>query len=115
MARQRLECVRFIAAFAPSTERVDRRVSGQNALKSADKSDALERFATTNAIRTVGGYGSGLYATWAAEENQHCNCRRRQASSGHGSGRSVARLARLFRVQEVVSSNLTAPTILPTA
>ena len=30
-----------------------------------------------------------------------------------GSGRSVAWLARLFRVQEVVSSNLTAPTILP--
>ena len=29
-----------------------------------------------------------------------------------GSGRSVAWLARLFRVQEVVSSNLTAPTIL---
>jgi hypothetical protein len=28
------------------------------------------------------------------------------------SGRSVAWLARLFRVQEVVSSNLTAPTIL---
>ena len=28
-----------------------------------------------------------------------------------GSGRSVAWLARLFRVQEVVSSNLTAPTI----
>ena len=27
-----------------------------------------------------------------------------------GSGRSVAWLARLFRVQEVVSSNLTAPT-----
>ena len=27
------------------------------------------------------------------------------------SGRSVAWLARLFRVQEVVSSNLTAPTI----
>ena len=41
MARQRLECVRFIAAFAPSTEGVDRRLSGQNALKSADKSDAL--------------------------------------------------------------------------
>ena len=33
--------------------------------------------------------------------------------SRHGSGRSVAWLARLFRVQEVVSSNLTAPTILP--
>src|SRR3989442_6993791 len=31
---------------------------------------------------------------------------------GIGSGRSVARLARLVRVQEVVSSNLTAPTIL---
>ncbi len=30
-----------------------------------------------------------------------------------GSGRSVAWLARLFRVQEVVSSNLTAPTIFP--
>ena len=30
---------------------------------------------------------------------------------GLGSGRSVAWLARLFRVQEVVSSNLTAPTI----
>ena len=30
---------------------------------------------------------------------------------GHESGRSVAWLARLFRVQEVVSSNLTAPTI----
>ena len=29
----------------------------------------------------------------------------------HVSGRSVAWLARLFRVQEVVSSNLTAPTI----
>src|SRR5690349_1676059 len=29
------------------------------------------------------------------------------------SGRSVAWLARLFRVQEVVSSNLTAPTIFP--
>jgi hypothetical protein len=29
---------------------------------------------------------------------------------GPGSGRSVAWLARLFRVQEVVSSNLTAPT-----
>ena len=29
-----------------------------------------------------------------------------------GTGRSVAWLARLFRVQEVVSSNLTAPTIL---
>ena len=29
---------------------------------------------------------------------------------GQGSGRSVAWLARLFRVQEVVSSNLTAPT-----
>ena len=29
-----------------------------------------------------------------------------------GSGRSVAWLARLVRVQEVVSSNLTAPTIL---
>src|SRR6185312_16087018 len=29
-----------------------------------------------------------------------------------GSGRSVAWLARLFRVQEVVSSNLTAPTII---
>ena len=28
-----------------------------------------------------------------------------------GSGRSVVWLARLFRVQEVVSSNLTAPTI----
>ena len=32
-----------------------------------------------------------------------------------GSGRSVAWLARLVRVQEVVSSNLTAPTILLTA
>jgi hypothetical protein len=42
MARQRLECMRFTAAFAPSTERVDWRVSGQNALKSADKSDALQ-------------------------------------------------------------------------
>jgi hypothetical protein len=31
--------------------------------------------------------------------------------SAHESGRSVAWLARLFRVQEVVSSNLTAPTI----
>ena len=30
------------------------------------------------------------------------------------SGRSVAWLARLFRVQEVVSSNLTAPTIFST-
>ncbi len=30
-----------------------------------------------------------------------------------GTGRSVAWLARLFRVQEVVSSNLTAPTIFP--
>ncbi len=29
------------------------------------------------------------------------------------SGRSVAWLARLFRVQEVVSSNLTAPTTFP--
>ena len=32
-----------------------------------------------------------------------------------GSGRSVAWLARLFRVQEVVSSNLTAPTIFSTS
>ena len=32
--------------------------------------------------------------------------------SAFGSGRSVVWLARLFRVQEVVSSNLTAPTIL---
>jgi hypothetical protein len=34
-------------------------------------------------------------------------------STGSASGRSVAWLARLFRVQEVVSSNLTAPTIFP--
>jgi hypothetical protein len=31
--------------------------------------------------------------------------------AGHGSGRRVAWLARLLGVQEVVSSNLTAPTI----
>src|SRR5438552_6529407 len=33
------------------------------------------------------------------------------ASSATGSGRSVAWLARVFRVHEVVSSNLTAPTM----
>ena len=38
--------------------------------------------------------------------------RHRQYVGLLGSGRSVAWLARLFRVQEVVSSNLTAPTIL---
>ena len=36
-------------------------------------------------------------------------------SAASGSGRSVAWLARLFRVQEVVSSNLTAPTIFSPA
>ena len=36
---------------------------------------------------------------------------RRSFSDGRGSGRSVAWLARLLGVQEVVSSNLTAPTI----
>ena len=35
-----------------------------------------------------------------------------RAICGPRSGRSVAWLARLFRVQEVVSSNLTAPTTL---
>src|SRR5262249_24133689 len=34
-----------------------------------------------------------------------------EQSSGIGSGRSVARLARLLGVQEVASSNLAAPTI----
>ena len=34
----------------------------------------------------------------------------RQVYAGLGSGRSVARLARVVRVHEVVSSNLTAPT-----
>ena len=41
------------------------------------------------------------------------SCNREQLGHFHGpyeSGRSVAWLARLFRVQEVVSSNLTAPT-----
>src|SRR5262245_28779246 len=41
-----------------------------------------------------------------------CKQQRRPASFRPDSGRSVAWLARLFRVQEVVSSNLTAPTIL---
>ena len=46
-------------------------------------------------------------------EIHRCQARRRAATfSGPRSGRSVAWLARLFRVQEVVSSNLTAPTIL---
>ena len=45
-------------------------------------------------------------------EIQHCLSRRGQATClTLMSGRSVAWLARLFRVQEVVSSNLTAPTI----
>jgi hypothetical protein len=46
------------------------------------------------------------------QKNHHCNWRLRRAFILFcGSGRSVAWLARLFRVQEVVSSNLTAPTI----
>ena len=36
-------------------------------------------------------------------------------ASEYGSGRSVARLARLLGVQEVASSNLAAPTILTSA
>ncbi len=47
-----------------------------------------------------------------ALEIQHCLSRRGRATCLIlMSGRSVAWLARLFRVQEVVSSNLTAPTI----
>src|SRR5262245_14534243 len=40
-----------------------------------------------------------------------CKQQQHSASFRPDSGRSVAWLARLFRVQEVVSSNLTAPTI----
>ena len=44
-------------------------------------------------------------------KNLHCIFGRGWQSKRSASGRSVAWLARLFRVQEVVSSNLTAPTI----
>src|SRR6185295_19043192 len=43
-------------------------------------------------------------------QKTNCNSAPQRATSPGGSGRSVAWLARLFRVQEVVSSNLTAPT-----
>ena len=49
----------------------------------------------------------------SGSKNLHCFFGRGWQSEGSASGRSVAWLARLFRVQEVVSSNLTAPTIFP--
>jgi hypothetical protein len=58
---------------------------------------------------SVAGLMSGL---GAESKNHHCIWRMGRAFIPCcGSGRSVAWLARLFRVQEVVSSNLTAPTI----
>ena len=47
----------------------------------------------------------------SGSKNLHCIFGRDWQSKWSASGRSVAWLARLFRVQEVVSSNLTAPTI----
>ena len=43
---------------------------------------------------------------WSAQR-----CQQRHCAAFKSPERSVARLARLFRLQEVVSSNLTAPTI----
>ncbi len=47
-----------------------------------------------------------------SDENRHCNQTESKSPYASGSGRSVAWLARVVRVHEVVSSNLTAPTNL---